>query len=35
MTTLVSYDLKGKKLSFANWISNMSPSETPFTSMTG
>lgn len=34
-TTLVSYDLKGKKLSFANWISNLSPTETPFVSMTG
>lgn len=34
MTTLCSYDLNGKKLSFANWISNLSPQETPFTSMT-
>lgn len=34
-TTLVSYDLQGKKLSFANWISNLSPDETPFVSMTG
>lgn len=34
-TTLVSYDLNGKKLSFANWISNLSPVETPFVSMTG
>lgn len=34
-TTLVSYDLNGKKLSFANWISNLSPDETPFVSMTG
>lgn len=33
--TLVSYDLSGKKLSFANWISNLSPEETPFVSMTG
>ncbi|UIW10597.1 major capsid protein [Aeromonas phage BUCT695] len=33
--TLVSYDLNGKKLSFANWISNLSPTDTPFTSMTG
>lgn len=32
--TLVSYDLKGKQLSFANWISNLSPDETPFVSMT-
>lgn len=35
MATLVSYDLKGVKESFANWISNLSPAETPFTSMTG
>ena len=35
MATLVSYDLNGKKLSFANWISNLSPQETPFVSMTG
>jgi hypothetical protein len=35
MATLQSYDLNGKKLSFANWISNLSPEETPFTSMTG
>lgn len=35
MTTLKSYDLNGKKLSFANWISNLSPQDVPFTSMTG
>lgn len=35
MATLVSYDLNGKKLSFANWISNLSSSDTPFVSMTG
>lgn len=35
MTTLRSYDLNGKKLSFSNWISNLSPQETPFVSMTG
>lgn len=35
MTMLCSYDLNGKKLSFANWISNLSPQEVPFTSMTG
>jgi len=35
MATLKSFDLNGKKLSFANWISNLSPEETPFTSMTG
>lgn len=34
-TTLVSYDLNGKQLSFANWISNLSPTDTPFVSMTG
>lgn len=34
MATLQSYDLKGKKLSFANWISNLSPTDTPFVSMT-
>ncbi|EJY3122540.1 DUF5309 family protein [Salmonella enterica] len=30
-----SYEQGGKKLSFANWISNVSPEETPFISMTG
>ena len=35
MATLTSYELNGKKLSFANWISNLSPMETPFSSMTG
>ena len=35
MATLVSYDLTGKQLSFANWISNLSPTDTPFVSMTG
>lgn len=34
MTTLKSYDLNGKKLSFANWVSNLSPTDTPFTAMT-
>lgn len=34
MATLHSYELKGNKQSFANWISNLSPTETPFTSMT-
>ena len=34
MTVLNSYDLNGKKLSFANWISNLSPIDTPFCSMT-
>lgn len=33
--TLVSYSLKGVKESFSNWISNLSPTDTPFTSMTG
>lgn len=35
MATLVSYDQNGKKLSFANWISMISPEDTPFVSMTG
>lgn len=35
MAILQTYDLNGKKLSFANWISNLSPIETPFVSMTG
>ncbi|MGL5085140.1 MAG: SU10 major capsid protein [Clostridium sp.] len=33
MTMLKTFDLKGNKLSFANWISNLSPCETPFISM--
>lgn len=33
MATLHTYELKGNKQSFANWISNLSPCETPFTSM--
>ncbi|MFW3388590.1 UNVERIFIED_CONTAM: DUF5309 family protein, partial [Kocuria sp. CPCC 205274] len=32
---LVSYELNGVKESFANWISNLSPTDTPFVSMTG
>lgn len=35
MATLQTYDMKGLKLSFANWISNLSPTDTPFVSMTG
>lgn len=35
ITNLVSYDLNGVKESFANWISNISPTDTPFVSMTG
>ena len=35
MATMNSYDLNGKKLSFANWISNIVPTDTPFLSMTG
>jgi len=35
MATMNSYDLNGKKLSFANWISNITPTDTPFVSMTG
>ena len=34
MSTIYSYDLNGKKLSFANWVSNLSPEETPFCAMT-
>jgi len=34
MAIMQTYDLKGKELSFANWISNLSPTETPFISMT-
>ena len=34
MATIHSYELNGKKQSFANWISNLSPTETPFCSMT-
>ena len=34
MAVMQTYDLKGKKLSFANWISNLSPTETPFVTMT-
>lgn len=35
ITKMFSYDLKGEKLSFADWVSNISPVETPFVSMTG
>lgn len=35
VSTMCSFDLKGNKLAFANWISNLSPTETPFVSMTG
>ncbi|MGL5013801.1 MAG: SU10 major capsid protein [Bacteroidales bacterium] len=35
MTVLKSLDLKGNKQSFAGWISNMSPCDTPFISMIG
>ncbi|MFW3388071.1 UNVERIFIED_CONTAM: DUF5309 family protein, partial [Kocuria sp. CPCC 205274] len=35
ITNLVSYELNGVKESFANWISNISPTDTPFVSMTG
>ncbi|MGL5013152.1 MAG: SU10 major capsid protein [Bacteroidales bacterium] len=35
MAVLKSFELKGNKQSFANWISNLSPCDTPFTSMTG
>jgi len=33
MPILQTYATKGKKLSFANWISNLSPTETPFFSL--
>ncbi|MGL5014171.1 MAG: SU10 major capsid protein [Bacteroidales bacterium] len=33
MTMLKTFDLKGNKQSFAEWISNLSPCETPFISM--
>ena len=35
MAVLKTFELDGNKLSFANWISNLSPTETPFTSMVG
>lgn len=35
MAVLKSFELNGNKLSFANWISNLSPKTTPFTSMIG
>lgn len=35
MTMLKSFDLQGNKQSFADWISNLSPCETPFISMIG
>lgn len=34
MTVLRSYELNGNKLSFANWVSCISPRDTPFSSMT-
>ncbi|MGL5014398.1 MAG: SU10 major capsid protein, partial [Bacteroidales bacterium] len=34
MAILTSYDLKGQKDSFANWISNLSPTDTFFVSTT-
>lgn len=34
MAILTSYDLNGKKDSFANWISNLSPTDTYFVSVT-
>ena len=35
MAIFTTYGQNGKKLSFANWISNISPEETPFVSSTG
>ncbi|MGL5014260.1 MAG: SU10 major capsid protein, partial [Bacteroidales bacterium] len=34
MAILTSYDLRGKKDSFASWISNLSPTDTYFVSVT-
>lgn len=34
-TPFYSYELNGEKLSFANWISMISPDDAPFTAMTG
>lgn len=33
--TFASFNQKGKKLSFADWIANLSPEETPFASLIG
>ncbi|MGL5016110.1 MAG: Ig-like domain-containing protein, partial [Bacteroidales bacterium] len=35
MAVLKSFELKGNKQSFANWVSNLSPKDVPFTSMIG
>lgn len=35
MAVMKSFELNGNKQSFANWISNLSPCDTPFTSMIG
>lgn len=35
MAVLKSFELNGNKQSFANWISNLSPCDTPFSSMIG
>ncbi|MGL5014966.1 MAG: SU10 major capsid protein [Bacteroidales bacterium] len=35
MAVVKSFDLKGNKQSFASWISNLSPCDSPFTSMIG
>ena len=35
MTVVKSFDLEGNKQSYANWISNLSPCDSPFTSMIG
>ncbi|MGL5582383.1 MAG: SU10 major capsid protein, partial [Cetobacterium sp.] len=35
LSFLQSYELNGKTLSFADWISNLCPTETPFASMVG
>ena len=35
MAVIKSFELEGNKQSFASWISNLSPCDTPFTSMIG
>lgn len=35
MSMILSYDIRGLKEEFADWISNISPYDTPFVSMTG
>ncbi|MCS5737006.1 DUF5309 domain-containing protein, partial [Herbiconiux daphne] len=35
ITNLISYEILGAKEEFAGWVSNISPYDTPFTSLTG